>query len=138
MIPRLVQPARLAYPDLCAALERLGSSSYKFEPLRRIEGGILCSRRNGVHCPDRVGSHMSVRLQWAPSWLLAYNVPTAPGEVLYLHPPQNDGIHNIIFETTGMPPWTAKERALIMGCLTTVLGWHELPSIGTRSWKDNR
>ena len=64
IIARLYQPAPLRYTDLCAALERFSSARYRFEPLNRIEGGILCSVRSGVACHDRVGRHMSVRLAW--------------------------------------------------------------------------
>lgn len=138
MLFRFLQPAPVAYRDFCDAVKTLNNERYQFEPLKRIEGGILCSVRGGVAIPDTPGRHMTVRFQWTSSWIEAFTVPMMPGEVAYLAPPLGDGTHTLIFETTGLDPWTEAESEIVLDMLRNVLGWHELPLIGGSHSKDNR
>lgn len=128
---RVWQPGPLSYHDFCDALEVISNKRYKFRPLQRVEGGVLCTKRNGAVAIDDAGrQHMTARMQWNGSWLAAYGTPRGSKKTPVLRAPESDGVHSVIFETTGMDPWTKEERNYIQTLFCCVLGW---PLV--RSWR---
>lgn len=126
MIPRLVQTRPLEYRDFCAALERFGNARYRFQPLNRIEGGMLCTVRRGKRQGDTRSRNMTVRLGWGRDWMGAHAEHAVTGRSRLLRPPANDGVHNILFMTCGVEYWTRDEQVMVVNFLKRALGWYEI------------